>query len=171
LKKILVHEEKNLCYSSKYGKGEGRMGMFKKKVKVTNSNNPKQFFEEEFWVDTGALYSFVPEDHLEKIGVEPSVKRNLMVADGRQDTRLLGFCDFQIEGLEGSIPCPVIFAPKGSLFLLGATALENFGVDADPIQKKLKPILAIIGGLPGIAVKIADKWFGESGGGRPLSPF
>ena len=123
------------------------MGMFKKKVKVTNSNNPKQFFEQEFWVDIGALYSFVPEDHLEKIGVEPSVKRNLILANGRQDTRLLGFCDFQIEGLEGSIPCPVIFAPKGSLFLLGATALENFGVDADPIQKKLKPILAIIGGF------------------------
>jgi len=123
------------------------MGMFKKKIKISNSNNPEKFFEEEFWVDTGALYSFVPEDHLEKIGVEPSVKRNLILADGRQDTRLLGFCDFQIEGLEGRIPCPVIFAPKGSLFLLGATALENFGVDADPIQKKLKPILAIIGGF------------------------
>ena len=54
---------------------------------------------------------------------------------------------FQIEGLEGSIPCPVIFAPKGSLFLLGATALENFGVDVNPIQKKVKPILAIIGGF------------------------
>jgi predicted aspartyl protease len=81
------------------------MGMFKKKVKVTNSKNPEQFFEEESWVDTGALYSFVPEDHLERIGVEPSVKRNLILADGRKDTRLLGFCDFQIEGLEGSIPC------------------------------------------------------------------
>ena len=76
--------------------------------------------------------------------MEPSVKRNLILADGRQDTRLLGFCDFQIEGLEGTIPCPVIFAPKGSLFLLGATALENFGVDADPIQKKLKPIPEIL---------------------------
>ncbi len=31
--------------------------------------------------------------------------------------------------------------------MLGATALENFGVDADPIQKKLKPIAAIIGGF------------------------
>jgi hypothetical protein len=41
----------------------------------------------------------------------------------------------------------VIFAPKGSLFLLGATALDNFGVEVDPIQKKLKPILAIIAGL------------------------
>ncbi len=123
------------------------MGMFKKKVKVSNSKNPKQFFEEEFWVDTGALYSFIPEDYLERLDIEPLSKRNLILADGRTDTRLFGFCDFQIEGIEGSIPCPVIFAPKGSLFLLGATALENFGVDADPIQKKLKPILAIIGGF------------------------
>ena len=122
------------------------MGMFKKRVKIINSKNPEQFFEEEFWVDTGALYSFVPEDYLERIGVESSVKRNLILADGRRDTRLLGFCDFQIEGLEDTIPCPVIFAPKGSLFLLGATALENFGVEVDPIQKKLKPILAVIGG-------------------------
>jgi hypothetical protein len=71
----------------------------------------------------------------------------LILAEGRQDTRLLGFCGFQIEDLEGIIPCPVIFAPKGSFFLLGATALENFGVDVDPVQKKLKPILAIIGGF------------------------
>jgi hypothetical protein len=41
----------------------------------------------------------------------------------------------------------VIFEPKGSLFSLGATALENFGVEVDPIQEKLKPILAIIVGF------------------------
>lgn len=122
------------------------MGMFKKKVKVSNSKDPSRFFEEEFWVDTGALYSFIPEDFLERIGVEPSARRKLILADGRQDMRLLGFCDFQIEGLEGNIPCPVIFAPRGSLFLLGATALENFGVEVDPLQRRLKPILAIIGG-------------------------
>ena len=123
------------------------MGMLKKRAKVSNSKKAELFFEEEFWIDTGALYSFVPEDCLERIGVEPSATRNLVLADGRQETRLLGFCDFQIEGLEGSFPCPVVFAPKGSLFLIGATALENFGVEADPIQKRLKPILAVIGGF------------------------
>jgi predicted aspartyl protease len=123
------------------------MGLFKTKVKVANSKKPELFFEEEFWVDTGALYSFVPEDYLQRIGVEPAATRKLVLADGRQETRLLGFCDFQIEGLQGSIPCPVVFGPKGSLFLLGATALENFGVEVDPIQKKLKPILAVIGGF------------------------
>jgi len=121
--------------------------MFKQKVKVSNIKKPKRSFEEEFWIDTGAMYSFVPEDHLERIGVEPAATRHLVLADGRQETRLLGFCNLQIEGLEGTIPCPVIFAPKGSLFLLGATALENFGVEVDPVQKKLKPILAVIGGF------------------------
>lgn len=123
------------------------MGMFRKQVKVSNITQPEKSFTGDFWVDTGALYSFIPEDYLEKIGAEPAARRNLVLADRRHDTRLLGFCNFEIKGLEGKIPCPVIFAPQGSLFLLGATALENFGVDADPVKKDLKPILAVIGGF------------------------
>jgi predicted aspartyl protease len=123
------------------------MGMLKKRIRVSNSKNPELSFEEEFWIDTGALYSFVPEDRLKAIGVEPAATRKLVLADGRQETRLLGFCDLQIEGLEGSIPCPIVFAPEGSLYLLGATALENFGVEVDPVNRRLKPILAVIGGF------------------------
>jgi len=80
------------------------MGMMKKRVKVCNSKSPEKCFEEQFWVDTGALYSFAPEDRLESIGVEPTATRTLVLADGRRETRLLGFCDFQVEGLEGSVP-------------------------------------------------------------------
>jgi predicted aspartyl protease len=123
------------------------MGMLRTRVKACNSRAPERCFEEDFWVDTGALYSFVPEDRLEAIGVEPSATRTVVLADGRHETRLLGFCDFQVEGLDGSIPCPVVFAPRGSLFLLGATALENFGVEVDPVNRRLKPILAVIGGF------------------------
>jgi len=114
---------------------------------VSNMKDPSRCFEEQFWVDTGALYSFIPENLLENIGVEPSATRTLVLADGRQEKRLLGFCDFQIDGLEGSIPCPVVFSPKGSLLLLGATVLQNFGVEVDPINKRLRPILAVIGGF------------------------
>ncbi|MEW5814513.1 MAG: hypothetical protein AB1798_03825, partial [Spirochaetota bacterium] len=103
--------------------------MFKQRIKVANIGNSELFFEQDFWVDTGALYSFIAEDYLERIQVEPADTRNLILADGRSDKRLFGFCNFTIEGLPGTLPCPVIFAPKGSLFLLGATALETFGVD------------------------------------------
>lgn len=43
------------------------MGMFKVRVRVTNPADETRFFVEEFWVDTGALYSFVPEDRLKPI--------------------------------------------------------------------------------------------------------
>ena len=73
----------------------------------------------------------------------------MILADGRRDRRLLGEALFHKAELNETLTCPVIFAPKGSLFLLGATALENFGVDVDPAAKKLKPVLVIIGGFIG----------------------
>ena len=126
---------------------ENQMGMFKKKVKISNLKNPDLFFEHDFWIDTGALYSFIPGEWLEKISVEPTKSRNLIMADGRTITRPFGFCNMEIEELADTVICPVIFAPKDSIFLLGATALENFGVDVDPTTKTLKPIFAIIGGF------------------------
>lgn len=122
------------------------MGMFKVAVTLTNPKNSTLLFSEDFWVDTGALYTFVPEDRLEDIGIEPIHVRDLILADGRRDKRLLGEALFSINGLEGQITCPVVFAPKESLYLLGVTALENFGVDVDPTSKTLKPIFAVIGG-------------------------
>jgi predicted aspartyl protease len=121
------------------------MGMFKKRVKVSNTNDSSKFFEADFWVDTGALYSFIPQNFLEQINFEPEGTRNLVFADGRTDKKLFGYCKFEIEGLPDKTTCPVIAGTSESLFLLGATALENFAVEADPINKELKPIFAIIG--------------------------
>jgi predicted aspartyl protease len=122
------------------------MGMFKVRAKIANPANPELSFEESFWVDTGALYSFIPDDRLQAIGLEPLHSRELILADGRRDRRLLGEALFTLFELDETLTCPVIFAPKDSLYLLGATALENFGVEVDPTAKKLKPILGVIGG-------------------------
>ena len=127
------------------------MGMFKVSVTLANPKDEACSFAEDFWVDTGALYTFVPEDRLETIGIEPTQTRDLILADGRRERRLLGEALFSIQGLEGQMTCPVIFAPKSSLYLLGVTALENFGVDVDPTTRTLKPILAVIGGYIGSA--------------------
>ena len=123
------------------------MGMFQVTVKITNPADQKCFFEEDFWVDTGALYTFVPEQRLQDIGLAPIRSRELVLADGRRDRRPLGEALFTIAELEETLTCPVVFAPNDSLYLLGATALENFGVDADTAARKLKPILGIIGGF------------------------
>jgi predicted aspartyl protease len=123
------------------------MGMFKVAVKIVNPQDTQRFFEEDFWVDTGALYTFVPEERLKEIGLIPLRSRELILADGRRDRRLLGEALFTIPELNETLTCPLIFAPPGSLYLLGATALENFGVDADTAARRLKPITAVIGGF------------------------
>ena len=129
------------------------MGMFQVKVKVANPRDAQKFFEEDFWVDTGALYSFVPEGRLKEIGLEPIRTRDLILADGRRVRRLLSEALFTLPDLNESLTCPVVFGPEDSLYLLGATALENFGVDADPTERRLKPILGIIGGFLGSRVE------------------
>ena len=121
--------------------------MFQIRVRVSNPADRSRFFEEDFWVDTGALYSFVPEGRLSEIGIGPLRARDLILADGRRDRRLLGEAVFTIPQLDESLTCPVIFAPADSLYLLGATALENFGVQADPTTQQLRPIAAVIGGF------------------------
>ena len=60
------------------------MGMFQVKVRVSNPNAPSRFFEEDFWVDTGASYSSIPEDRLKQIGVVPQRTRAFILADGRK---------------------------------------------------------------------------------------
>ncbi len=123
------------------------MGMFQIRVKVSNPADRSWFFEEDFWVDTGALYSFVPEGRLKEIGISPLRSRELILADSRRDRRSLGEAVLTIPQLDESLTCPVIFAPADSLYLLGATALEIFGVQADPTTQQLKPIAAVIGGF------------------------
>lgn len=122
------------------------MGMFQVQVKVANPAAPDTSFEEPFWVDTGALYSYVPEDRLRQVGIQPRLARNFVLVDGRTDRRLVGEALFSIQGLDEIITCLVVFGPIGSLYLLGATALENFGVQADPTTLTLRPITAVIGG-------------------------
>ena len=123
--------------------------MFKQRVRVSNQNNPELYFEDDFWVDTRALYSYVPENLLQKISAEPLETLNVVLADGRIEKRLFGYCNFQILTLLSAKarPCPVIFGPPKSLLLLGATTLENFTVEVDPLGGELKPILAITGGF------------------------
>ena len=121
--------------------------MFQVRVRVSNPSDPSHFFEEHFWVDTGALYSFIPEDRLNEIGSRPLRTRELILADGRRDRRLLGEAVLTVPQLNESLTCPVIFARKDSLYLLGATALANFGVQAGATTQQLKPIAARIGGF------------------------
>lgn len=79
----------------------------------------------------------------------PVYTREIVLADGRRERRLFGEARLTVEDLAETLTCPLVFGPKGSLYLLGGTALEAFGVDADPVDRRLKSVRAVIAGFLG----------------------
>jgi len=106
--------------------------MFQVSVKIANPHDSSKFFEEKFWVNPRALYTSIPEDMLRGIDITP------------RGGRSLGEAIVTIPRLNESLTCPVMFAPPGSPYVLGITALANFGVEVDPTSNQLRPIAIVI---------------------------
>ena len=93
-------------------------------------------------VDTGAVYSFVPEDLLGRLGLEPREIRQLWLADERVVEYGFGYATLRFEGKE--ILAPIIFAPEDAMPLLGATALEIALLGVDPYNEQLVPVMGLL---------------------------
>ena len=113
------------------------MGMFQVNVTVANPRDASRSFQEKFWVDTGAFYTFIPEDRLSEIGITTIRARDLILADGRTERCMLGEAVLTVSELEESLTCPVVFAPAGSELVLGSLTLACFGLAADPPHEAL----------------------------------
>lgn len=113
------------------------MGFVTAKVWVHNPSDEEKAVEIEFLVDTGAIYSLMPEDKLKEIHVEPRGERRFRQASGRAITRKVGEARFQYGEYEGI--SPVIFGRKNDRPLLGVVTLEVLGLEVDPVSRTLKP--------------------------------
>lgn len=114
------------------------MGLTFIKAIVKNPQHPQKLIEEEFLVDSGATYSVVPHEKLEKIGVKPLSVMSFTLADGTKTTRHVGEATFEFEGIKRT--SPVIFGKKGDSALFGVMTLESLGLMLDPFQRKLRPM-------------------------------
>ena len=101
-----------------------------------------RFEELEVIVDTGATFTKLPRELLERLGVpvERSVRAEL--ADGRNVMVDVGLTMIRLEGQE--FPTPVIFAEPGQHPLLGVIALEHALLDVDPTHGRLVPTNALL---------------------------
>ena len=89
----------------------------------------------EALVDTGATYTSVPADVLERLGVESQEQANFILANG-QNVRLgMAWVRVRIDGREQ--PTIVIFGEPGSGVLLGAFTLEGFRLGVDSVNRRL----------------------------------
>jgi predicted aspartyl protease len=91
------------------------------------------------WISSSIpeVYSVVPGDVLEGLGIRPSETRSFYLADGQQIRRQTGLAVFGYRGQRTA--APVIFGAPGDSPLMGATTLEGFGFVLDPFRRELRP--------------------------------
>ena len=88
-------------------------------------------------VDMGSIYTMLPADFLEDMGITPQKTSDFELADGREVQ--LGMADvlIRLNAEERIRVC--IFGPVDCQPLLGADTLEGFGLMADPVNCRLVP--------------------------------
>ncbi len=91
----------------------------------------------EALVDTGATYSLLPRSLFTRLGVAPHDRAEFVLADGRRIVRELVTVVFRLDDRTRHVLC--IVGENGDEPLMGATALELFGLTADPVNRRLVP--------------------------------
>ena len=122
------------------------VGTFAVKFMVTHPLRPERRLELEGLVDTGALFTQIPEEILARIGITPSGYRSVHYADGTGAVVPVAKADISIHGVETATM--ILCGGARSLVLLGATTLETLGFGVDPIHKTLIPIDAPMAATP-----------------------
>jgi predicted aspartyl protease len=113
------------------------MGTFYVGCEVENHKDPKKAaVVPGLLVDSGREFTWLPEDVLNRIGVEP-VKKDLQIqmANGQIITRTVGYAVLRLAQFETIDE--VVFAQKGDMNLLGARTLEGMNVHVDARRKRI----------------------------------
>jgi len=113
------------------------VGYVKVKGVVANPLKKDKSLELEFLVDTGAMYTSLPESLLQKLEITPTSKRSFLIASGERKEFPVGEARIEVEGI--GVTSLVLYGSEGVPSLLGVTTLELLGLQVDPTTGKLKP--------------------------------
>ncbi|MGH9800754.1 MAG: retroviral-like aspartic protease family protein [Blastocatellia bacterium] len=112
------------------------MGLTHVKATVSGSKGKKRTLK--FLVDSGAVYTLLPEKVWHELGLKPKRKMSFTLADGTEIERGISECHIKLLKDDGHTP--VILGEKGDEPLLGVVTLEIFGLVLNPFQRKLQPM-------------------------------
>ncbi len=91
-------------------------------------------------VDSGAVYSVLPESVWRALGLEATPEMEFVLADGTTVVRKVSHCMFVYAGVRA--PSPVILGEPGDAALLGTVTLESLGLVLNPFDRTLHPMRA-----------------------------
>lgn len=117
-------------------KVKNAVGTFSVEIEVGNPSR-EEFVAVEALVDTGAIYTMLPEDLLDRLGV-PRLETDIFeLADDSLVEYPVGDAVVRLQGRMRTVP--VVFTRPENTLLLGATTLEIFRLVADPVNERLAP--------------------------------
>ncbi len=113
------------------------MGTFTVQIEIGDLSS-SHFAHTEAMVDTGAVYTMVPEDLIAGLTLISPETREFVLADESKVEYTVGYLRIRFE--EKEVFALTIVAPEGTTPLLGVTALENALLAIDPYNERLVPI-------------------------------
>ena len=113
------------------------MGSFSAKLSVWNPAAPEKVEEIQAMVDTGAAFSWIHRDRLERLGVEVLRRIGFRAIDGSIIERETVAVWVGSNGFKA--PDIVVKAEPTDMEVIGVHTIQGLGLAADPVQKKLIP--------------------------------
>ena len=113
------------------------MGIFSVNIEIGDPHGDR-YRPLQVVVGTGAAFSRAPRQLLEELGVRPERTTRFRTADNRLIERPVGKTWIRLEGHQ--FTTPVVFGKEGEASLLGAIALEEAMLAADPHNRTLTPV-------------------------------
>src|SRR5882724_5018616 len=62
-------------------------------VRIVNPADSQRYSNVDFLVDSGAIYTFIPKNVLQGIGINPHSRRSFVLANGEKFVRRVGSAD------------------------------------------------------------------------------
>jgi predicted aspartyl protease len=117
------------------------MGSFSAKLRVWNPNSPEKVEEIDALVDTGAAFSWIHRERLERMGITTLRRMGFRAIDGSIIERDTAAVWVASNGFTG--PDTVVIAERNDMEVIGVHTIEGLGLAADPVQKKLVPTIGL----------------------------
>ena len=122
-------------------RADSEMGHFRVAMQVGHPTD-ERFEPIEALVDTGATYTWVPRDVLERLGVVPEEEWPFVLADGREVRYPMAWIRMRLG--ERVQPTIAVFGEPRSEPILGVVTLEEFRLAADPVNRRLVSVPGLL---------------------------
>ena len=121
------------------------MGVTHVSGKVSRQGRRRRPIAIRFLVDTGAVFTVLPEEVWRALALRGERVAEFSLADGTIIQRPVSECRVQVEGRAAT--SPVVLGGPDDAPLLGAVTLETLGLMVNPLTRELLPMRLMLAGV------------------------